>query len=154
MIDYESAAWKYVNVGAAKTRGIEMFAAAQPFAVLALQANYTYTDTEDEATGLELLRRARHKLGFNANCRFSKNGHANLEINYVGKRADIDYSAWPYARVTLAGYVLLNLATTYDLSGRVRIFVGVKNLGNVKYEEISGYGTPGISAYMGMKFMF
>ncbi len=154
MIDFDNDTWKYLNVGAAKTRGIEMFAAAQPFAVLALQANYTYTDTEDEATGLELLRRARHKLGFNANCRFSKNGHANLQINYVGKRADIDYSAWPYARVTLAGYVLLNLATTYDLTGRVRICVGVKNLGNVKYEEILGYGTPGISAYMGIKFMF
>jgi len=154
MIDYNNATWKYVNVGAAKTRGIEMFAAAQAFAALALQASYTYTATEDEVTGLELLRRARHKLGFTTNFRFSKKGNANLEIVYVGKRADIDYSTWPYARATLAGYVLLNLATTYDLSGRVRIGIGVKNLGNVKYEEILGYGTPGISAFMGIKFMF
>jgi len=154
MIDYNNATWKYVNVGAAKTHGIEMFATAHPIAALALQASYTYTATEDEATGLELLRRARHKLGFTANYRFRKKGNANLEIGYVGKRADIDYSTWPYARATLAGYVLLNLATSYDLFGRVRIYAGVKNLGNVKYEEILGYGTPGISAFMGIKFMF
>jgi vitamin B12 transporter len=154
MIDYDNATWKYVNVGRAKTRGIEMSASGQPLAALVLQASYTYTATEDEDSGLELLRRARHKMGFTANCRFSKKGNANLEIAYVGKRTDIDYSTWPNARVSLAAYVLLNLATTYDLSGRVRIGLGVKNLGNVKYEEILGYGTPGISAYLGVKFMY
>jgi len=154
MIDFDTATWKYMNVGAAKTRGIEMITCAQPLAVLILQANYTYTATEDETTGLGLLRRARHKLGFSADYRFSKKGNASLEIDFVGKRADIDFSIWPYARVTLAGYVLLNLATTYDLSSHVRISAGVKNLGNVKYEEVLGYGTPGISAYTEIKFMF
>jgi vitamin B12 transporter len=154
MIDFDNATWKYLNVDAAKTLGIEMFAYAQPFAVLILQANYTYTATKDKATGFDLLRRARHKLGFTANYRYSKKGNANLEINYVGKRTDIDYSTLPYARVTLSGYMLVNLALAYDINGGLQMFAGVKNLGNAAYEEVLGYGTPRISAFTGIKFVF
>jgi len=154
MIDFDSATWKYMNVGAAATSGIEMFVSARPIDALTLQTSYTYTDTEDKTSGEDLLRRARHKLGFTANCRISKKGHANLDIDYVGKRYDIDYSTWPTMRVTLDSYMLVNLSATYDVTGRMRLCAGVKNLGNEKYEEVLGYGTPGISLFAGIKFSF
>jgi vitamin B12 transporter len=154
LIDYDSAIWKYMNVGEAKTSGVELFASVQPLGALTLQAGYTYTATQDVATGKDLLRRAKHKLYFVANCGLGKKGNANLEVNYVGSRYDTDYSTWPASRVKLEGYVLINLALGYDLSGRMRIFAGVKNLGNAKYEEILGYGTAGISASTGIKYSF
>lgn len=154
LIDYDSAIWKYMNVGAAKTSGVELSASVQAIAALTLQADYTHTAAQDEATGEYLLRRARHKLNLAANWRLGKNGNANLGLNYVGSRYDTDYSTWPASRVKLDGYVLINLALAYDLSDRMRMFAGVKNLGNAKYEEILGYGAPGINAALGIKYSF
>jgi vitamin B12 transporter len=152
LIDYNSATWTYENIGAARTRGIEAFAALRLSGNLTLQADYTFTDTQDDATGLELLRRARHKAGAQVDGQFGKRLHVSLEADYASRRMDMDYGAWPYARVTLNSYLLVDLVATFDLNRHARLHAGVKNLGNVTYEEILGYGTPGISAFAGMRF--
>lgn len=154
MVDFNSATFRYANIANALSRGLELGLSAQTSDRLTFRGSYTYTDTEDKATGLDLLRRARHKIGLDADYRFLARGSVNVNIIHASRRYDTDYSVYPYARVELSRYVLLNLGAMYDLTRHLRLFGRVDNLLNSRYEEIKGYGTPGASAFGGMKVLF
>ncbi len=154
MVDFNSATFKYANVANALSRGLETSISAQATDNLTLRGGYTYTDTEDKATGYDLLRRARHKIGFDADYRFLTRGSVNLNIIHTGRRYDTNYSTYPYSRVGLSRYVLVNLGAMYDLTSHLRLFGRVDNLLNQDYEEVKGYGTPGVSAFGGIKVLF
>ena len=47
-----------------------------------------------------------------------------------------------------------NLAAHYDITKHWRVFGRVENLFDEDYEEIDGYGTPGIAAYVGTRLTF
>jgi vitamin B12 transporter len=152
LIEFESGTSRYINVAEAEARGVEVFASVRPIDDLTFLASYTYTDTEDKATGKDLLRRAKNKFGFDVNYRFIGKGNVNLGLVYVGKRDDNDYST--YTRVELDDYVLVNLAASYDITRNIQIFGRAENLLDEDYEEVKGYGTPEVSAYAGVKLSF
>jgi vitamin B12 transporter len=151
LVDFNSATYQYSNIAKAKTQGFEFSASFHATEPLVFHGSYTYTETKDKVTGLELLRRAKNKAGFDANYRFLKNGNINLNLIYVGKRADISYVGYSAIRVKTPGYVLTNLAASYNLTKNIQIFGRIDNLFNKNYEEVIGYGTPGASAFIGIK---
>jgi vitamin B12 transporter len=139
------------NVSKAESRGVEVFASLRPIEALALRADYTYMDTEDKTTGEELLRRARNKFKLSANYAFSEKGNLNLGVSYTGEREDLDFSAFPAERVELKGYTLVDLAASYAVTKSLEVFGRVENLLDEDYEEVKGYGTPGIGVFAGLK---
>ena len=156
LINFDSTLFKYDNIARATTHGVELTAAVRPIDELTLRAGYTYTRTEDKETGLELLLRAKNKINVDANYRFLKNANLNLGIIYVGARFNTVYDPITYAvtRVQMSGYLLANVAAAYDLSKNVQLFGRVDNLFDRNYEEITGYGAAGISAFGGVKVSF
>lgn len=155
MIDFDFLTSGFFNLSRAKSRGAELYGTWQLTDDLSLRGAYTYTDTEDSSTGEELLRRAKNRFSMTANCRFMEDkGNLNLEVIYTGKRDDMDFSAFPASRVTLDSYVLVNLAGSYDVNEHVTVFARIENLLDEEYQEVLGYGTPGISAYAGLKAKF
>jgi vitamin B12 transporter len=154
LVDFNSATYRYSNVAKAKTQGVEISAAFHAGESVILRGSYTYTDAKDKVTGLDLLRRAKNKIGFATNYRFSEKGNINFDLIWVGKRADIDYSSYPASRVDTPEYALANLAASYRLTKHFQIFGRVNNLLNRDYEEVVGYGTPGVSAFGGIKMSF
>jgi vitamin B12 transporter len=156
LINFDSSLSKYKNIGRAMTQGVELTATLRPVDELTLRVGYTYTEAEDKETGLELLRRPRNKVNFGGNYRFLKSANVNLGIIYVGTRSDNVYDPTTYAstRVKMGEYLLVNLAAAYDITKNLQIFGRVDNLFDRKYEEVTGYGTAGISAYGGVKVSF
>jgi vitamin B12 transporter len=154
LVEFNSATYRYTNVAKAKTRGIEFSASIHASETLIFRGSYTFTDAKDKETGLDLLRRARNKAGFDANYRFMGKGNINFNLIRVGKRADISYSSHPASRVETAGYVLANVAGSYDLTKHFQVIGRVNNLLNRDYEEVVGFGTPGVSAFGGIKVSF
>ncbi|MFH1027580.1 MAG: TonB-dependent receptor, partial [Pseudomonadota bacterium] len=156
LINFDSSLSKYKNIGRTMTQGVELTAAVRPMDELTLRAGYTYSETEDKETGLELLRRPKNKINFDGNYRFMKNANVNLGIIYVGSRFDNVYDPTTYAstRVKMGDYMLVNLSATYDIAKNLRIFGRVDNLFDRSYEEVTGYGTAGISAFGGVKVSF
>jgi len=156
LIEFDSGASRYVNTAEAESYGLELTATVTPLDDLSLRVGYTWTKTEDKSTGMDLLRRPENKVFFETNYRFSKKGNFNLGIAYVGKREDLVYdpATWTSARVKLGGYLLVNLAASYDVTKWLQVFGRVDNLLDREYEEVSGYGTPGISGYGGLKVSF
>ena len=138
----------YINISQAETKGFEIFMSAGPFKDVTISGSYTYTDARDRETGEPLLRRPKHKANLTFNLRFFKRANANLFIVYVGKRLDL----FPYPAITEAdAYTLFNLAVSYRLSEHIEVFGRLDNLFDKEYEAVLGYGTPGRSAYLGIK---
>ena len=144
----------YANVAKSHTEGVELTATVQPADELLLKAAYTYTETQDDSVGTsssskQLARRPNHKASLDTTCSFMKKGHATLGIVYVGSRYNDAANTQK-----LGGYTLVNLAGSYDITKNLQLFGRVDNLFDREYEEVYGYGTPGISAYGGVKVSF
>jgi vitamin B12 transporter len=149
LINFDGGLNKFVNVGEAETSGVEAALRVFPLEVLELRFSYTLTETEDESTGEELLRRPRHKAGARALWAVTPAVHVNASVLYVGERDDLDFSTFPATRVTLADYGVANLAGSWRIDERFEVFGRVENLFDTEYEEIEGFGVAGAAVYIG-----
>jgi len=143
----------YINIGKAESKGAELLIQARPSDYLLFTATYTTVEAKDKDTDTYLLRRPKDKLSVKLNYSFLKKGNINLSLIHIGERDDLDFSTWPSTRVTLPSYTLVNAALSYDLIKNVQIFCRLDNIFNKEYEMIKGYGTPGFSAYGGVKIL-
>ncbi len=144
----------YYNVGAARSRGLEVEARARGGRV-SVTASYTYLETEVLDPGLAtdagfvegepLLRRPAHAGTLDARYRLA-NGAVGLSVNAVGDREDLDFAAgFPAPRVTLPGYATLDLSAEHvvPLPGpAVTALLRVENALDAGYQSIAGF--PGL----------
>jgi vitamin B12 transporter len=154
MVDFSSSLFKYINIGEAKTQGVEFETAFNLLPLLNINASYTYLKTKDISTGEELLRRAKNKGGINVNYNGINKFNFNLNILLIGRRYDLDFSTFPASRKTIEKYIKINLTAIYSIAKNIQFFSRLENLNNAKYEEIFGFGTPGRSIYCGFKFNY
>jgi vitamin B12 transporter len=80
-----------------------------------------------------------------------ENWEAGFSVVYVGERPDLDFSTYPATPVTMPSYSLVNLMASYQFDEHLKLFGRVNNLFDAVYEEVFGYGTPGLSFYAGTK---
>ncbi len=151
MIDYDYATSRYMNVARAVTRGVELSAVCRPAERVTVTPSFTYTEAVDEDTQESLLRRPKNRFGLDVGYAFSDRGDVHVEAQYTGARPDMDFSTYPARRIDLPAYTVVNLSGTYRLNKRLEVYSRVENLFDKQYEEIFGYGTPGLSAYAGFK---
>lgn len=152
LIDYDWSISKYGNVGRASSEGVELTAKVRPIDELTISAGYTFTQTEDKSTGLELLRRPKQKVS--AHIDYSNKQVAlGVGFTYAGARFDNYYDSATYSttRVTLKDYPVVNLSASYNVTDQIQLFGRIDNLLDRQYEEVYGYGEMGISAYGGVK---
>jgi vitamin B12 transporter len=154
MIDYDYATYTYGNIAEAMSRGVENFMVFRPNGQTDIRAAYTYTDTENEATGESLLRRPRNKAGLDVTYSGIPDWRITAGLQYVGVRKDQDFATTPASPVDLDDYTLLNLSAAYDLNEHWEIFGRVNNLFDTEYQEVLGYGTMGVAAYGGVRATF
>jgi len=156
MIDFDGGTSKYINVGKAESKGVEVTLYGRPTEDLTLRTGYTYTDSEDKTTGERLLRRPKNKVSFGANYRFLARGNVDLEVLWIGSRDDLHFDNFTYisSKVKLDSYMLVNLAASCNITENITLLGRVANLFDKKYEEVFGYGTPGLSAYGGVRISF
>lgn len=154
MFGFDPITFRTININKAVTKGVEFFLQSKPVNELNIKLNYTYTDARDLSPNSsdfdkKLLRRPENKAGFYFSYSFIPKANINAEVIWVGNREDIDFSI--YQRTELKAYMLLNLAAHYDVLNFLRLNVRVENVFNTDYEEVFGYGTPGLSFYGGIK---
>ena len=136
-----------VNIGNALTEGIELKASALLADNLKLNAGYTWLDAEDLDTGAFLSLRPRNKFTSSIEYTLAKLTVIG-EFQYVSRRFDSSLNQ------DISSYSLVNLKGSYLLLKNLSLFVRIDNLFNKSYEEAAGYGTPGLSAFGGVKVSF
>ncbi len=147
--------FKTVNIDKSHVSGIEAYFKLLPFKNLSVNSNYTFTSSinkgsEPEDSGKPLLRRPVHKFVFSADYKFFNKANGYFEVIYVGKRDDKDFASYPAERIELKPYTLVNISASYAVFKNIKIYGRINNLFNAQYEEVFGYGTPGLSGYLGI----
>jgi len=150
LVDFDFAAG-YVNIGRARTRGLEVSAEARPGAGSRFAASYTRLSARDLGARTELLRRPRDKFSGEAGLRLFGRFDLAANVLWVGRRLDRDFSTYPYPTTTLPGYVLLGAVLSTDLGRDVEVFARIDNILNARYQTVWGYGSPGLTLRTGFR---
>lgn len=143
----------YINVSKAKIRGVENFIAFNPVDDLTLRGDYTYTLAENEDTGLELLRRPKHKASASATWAATEKTRFSASLIYAGGWVDVSRFG-DVPRLQNGGYVTVNLAASYDMTDSLTAFGRVTNLLDRKVENPDGYLQPGAGVFAGIRARF
>jgi vitamin B12 transporter len=141
----------YINIGRARTRGVEVFAEAKSADGILGRVSYTSLEAKDLDHGAALLRRPNTRLTARIDVPFLRRISAGVSAAYTGARHDKDFSSWEARDVVLAPYVLLDASLSYHLGAETRLFLRLDNILNAKYETVYGYGTARFSVYGGIK---
>ncbi len=150
LIDFDLTRMRYFNVGRARTRGVEGALSWQR-GLFTVKNSLTILRAKDLSTGEKLLRRPTFTdvLEFTvARTRWGLSTYGR----YVGKREDVHPVA--YSRQTMPAFFLVDMDFFRTLSEGWKIVGRGENLLNRKYQEVSGYGTAGLSIYGGVEAVF
>ena len=139
-----------INVGRARTQGVESFLAWKLLETLTLRGDYTYTDAIDAGTRLALLRRPRHKASLNADWQATDALSLDATLLYVGPQIDgnRDFSI---PRLKMPDVTTLDLAASYRLTENWSVFGRLENAFDTTYQSPDGFLRPGIGATAGLK---
>lgn len=149
LIDYNFATNKYFNAGRAQSSGVENVLRIALTPQWSFSANYTLLVTDDSQKR-ELVRRPKHRGGAALDYA-SGDWSFGIGTRSVGERNDINLA---FARDINPSYTIVNMQGAYRVNELATLTARVENLFNREYEEVMGYGSPGFSAYTGVKVDF
>lgn len=160
LIQFDSAAnggWgSYYIVPKTRASGFELEGGVRPAVGLHLQAAYSYVKPVNRTTGRDLYRRPRHALTLSADWDTPLAGLAlGADLRVVGKSMDDPAGDTdPRNDVRMKGYALADLRASLPLGERFELFGRIENVTDAAYQMVSGYNTPGRSAYLGARARF
>jgi vitamin B12 transporter len=141
------------NIGRATAEGVEVFASLAITDRFNLRVDYTYTDATDDDTGLELLRRPKHRASLSATWRPLDRLSISTTMIYVGSQVDGDRS-FSIPRLNTDPYFIANLAAEYDVGKGVTVFARANNSFDERYQDPTGFQRPGFGVYGGVRVNF
>lgn len=145
LIQFDAATGRPENFGEVLARGAEV-AVDVALAAVSVGGSYTFTSAAPEDTDEQLIRRPRHQG--DARVTWSPLQPLRLwgEMRFKAGRFDSGAAG----RVEMDPYAIVNLAADYRVSPLLLLRGRVDNLFDTDYEEIIGFGTAGVSGYVGL----
>ncbi len=147
-----------LNLGAARTQGIELEAHARPIDNLTLTATYTYLEAEktsaadiSQPQGARLPRRPRNEAYVSASYLWFGKFRTTAEAKFVNAREEINFGG---PNFDIEDYSVVNFAAEYEVNRYLTIFGRVNNLANERYSEVFGFPALGRAVYAGAKVKF
>ncbi|MCF8708256.1 TonB-dependent receptor plug domain-containing protein [Rhizorhapis sp. SPR117] len=139
----------YDNIRRTRAKGIEIDLALNPVEALHIDANYTWMETKNRDTGLDLARRPRHSLNASVDYRWPFGLSTGATVTHAGSRFDNASNS----RI-LQGYVLVDLRASIPVRPNVEFYGRVENLFDERYATVFNYGTSGRAAYAGVRLRY
>lgn len=151
MIDFNTTTNRYFNLSKSRSRGAELQTVFKIFPRLDFSGSYTYLNSEDENTGLKLIRRPQDVIAASAIYR-TDDFELGARYTFRGTRDDIDPNT--YQRMKMDAYSLFAIGGTYTIQPWLKTHARIENLFDSKYEEVAGYTTSGRSVFAGLSGEF
>lgn len=147
LINFDLSTWTYANIAKTKSQGLEFLAQAELAKWLQADFTWTYTDSQDEATGQDLRYVPRDKGTLGLRLPLLKDRlNIRLWALYVGPRYDDAANT-----LEVDSYITVNGTATFRLNKWFSVFGSVLNLLDEDYVEIQGYNTLGLSGFLGVR---
>jgi vitamin B12 transporter len=147
-----------LNLGAARTQGLETELEVRPLDDLILSASYTYLDAEKtsaaditQPAGSRLPRRPRNEVYASASYLWCKRLRTTAEAKFVNAREELNFGG---PNFDIEDYSFLNFSAEYVCNSHLTIFGRVDNLTNEHYAEVFGFPALGRAAYGGFRVSF
>jgi len=138
----------YVNISRTLTTGVETEGEARITDQLSVRAEYAYADAVDRSTGARLVRVPQHSGSASIDWH-DERLRGDLTVRAQGEQADLDPDTFsPTAR---KGYVVADLAGSYEVRPGLELTARVENLADRRYQQVLGYGEPGRTVYVGFR---
>jgi vitamin B12 transporter len=155
----------YANLTGASSNGYEAELAISPSSSWRGSASYTIVNprvTEvapgyqgGDNVGDALIRRPSHSGSMVATFSRPASVGVSVALNFVGKRADTDFSQYPFTRVTLPAYTKLDISTEVPIAmhsrGRLTLNARVENALNKSYNDVLHFAAPGRTVLIGAR---
>jgi vitamin B12 transporter len=143
----------YDNIARSRAYGLELAGAVQ-IGHLALEANYTYTHTENTAVGnanrgKSLARRPKNTANLSATYTWDIPLTTGIGVRHAGDAFDDAAN-----RFVLGHYTLVDLRASWAINDKLDLYGRLENLFDVKYATTRNYGTLGRGVYGGVRAHF
>ncbi|OAN58434.1 TonB-dependent receptor plug domain-containing protein [Sphingomonas sp. TDK1] len=151
-IDYNFDTSTYYNLNKTRAEGIELEGMLQPVKAFTVRANFTHVLSENRSAGYlgkDLPRRPRDTANVTADYRFPFGLAIGGTVTMVGDSFNDVGNATP-----IDGYALAGIRAEMAVTKRLSVYGRVDNIGDVRYQQITGYGTYGRAAYGGVRVRF
>ncbi len=145
LITFDPETFLAANIDQANIQGIESALNVDIFSGVFAELHYTWTDTEDDATGEQLVRRPKHRARLSINASPIPKLDVGISLLLVRDRIDTDLS-------DMDDYERVDLRASYWLTDNIKPFLRIDNLFDEDYEELAGYETTDIAAFGGVEF--
>ncbi len=136
----------YENIAEVRSQGVELYGAIALADWLTVSAGYAYIDATDGG-GARLIQVPEHSGDVTVSVDPDGPFSGSISLRYNGEEENIDGT-------TLDNWARVDLAAQYRVSDRVQIFGRVENLFDKSYQQILGYGTPGLSGSIGLRLRY
>jgi vitamin B12 transporter len=147
-----------LNLGAARTQGIETELRAEPIVDLIFTGSYTYLDAEktssadiNQLPGARLPRRPRNEVYVSASYLWWKKLRTTIAAKFVNAREELNFGG---PNFDIEDYAFVNVSAEYEINKHMSIFGRIDNLTDEQYSEVFGFPALGRTAYAGMKVRF
>lgn len=143
-----------INVGRARSAGIEFFSEVDLLPNLVASLNYTYTDSENLATDRPLPREPRHRWNIGLTWEPISRLSLFTQVYVVSEQFE------PFGEVYNSGYTRVDVGGTWRILERMgwlqklEMTARISNLLNEGYAEVRGFPAPGINALVGLRASF
>ena len=153
-----SGLFETLNLGAARTQGVETELRAQPIVDLIFTASYTYLDAEktssadiNQLQGARLPRRPRNEVYVSASYLWCKKLRTTIAAKFVNAREELNFGG---PNFDIEDYAFVNVAVEYEVNKYMSIFGRIDNLTDEQYAEVFGFPALGRAVYAGLKVRF
>ncbi len=155
LIDYDFINDTYVQIpGTTRRKGVEASLDYDVASWLTLGGVYTYTSAV-EADGDRRPRIPRHMIGLTATVTPAEKWEVSAAAKVALDTVDVVSSGFgSFSYVGLSDYTLVSAKVAYKPTEQTELYLRAENLLDQKYQTVSGYNSPGLSVYAGLKATF
>lgn len=140
----------YTNLEEAEINGLELSGQVDLPAGFGINANYTYLDTEDKATGEQIAERPEHQANAAVSWSPREGAEVRLRVEYTGDQLDSP-------GVSIPDYTLLHVDAVWPLTSHVRLNAGIDNLTDERLADRSDlytFAEPGRVYRLSLSYAF
>ena len=145
-INFSFAIGGYENIDRVRSKGVEVYGAYQLTDWLRLSADYAYIDAKDGG-GNPVIIVPEHSGDLTLAIDPDGPLSGAVLLRYNGEETNSDGS-------TLDDWTRIDLTGRYELSEQVEFYGRVENLLDEQYQQVLGYGTPGLSGRLGLRLRY